>query len=379
LSQRRTKYEEIARDFIKRIENGALPPGTKLPTDAELTTEYGVSRQTILNALGQLKAKGLVTRAPKTGTFVNDLSKPARRVLLLEYGMQDEMSANPVDLALVRRVEQVLEGNDCELSLKMVNARPAEPLSADKVLATVGDAWDGVLLLCHWPAEKLVDALRTLGVPIVSLVQEYDGPNISSVVARNRDGASLAVQYLLALGHRRIAFATWPEPYWGEESRTRLDGYEAALREFGLPVSADLIITPELESGDLPEKMETLLALNPRPTALLCVNDRLALVALSVLTNQFGIAIPRDMSLMGFGGLRSDAGIVSPALTTVHVPWLDLASHGAEVLLHSMQGDTGQPRVVALPTELVKRDSCGPGPCWPGNYATCPRITSEKE
>jgi GntR family transcriptional regulator, arabinose operon transcriptional repressor len=370
LTRKMPKYEEIAQHLINQIQDGALPPGTKLPTDAELTVQYGVSRQTILNALGQLKAKGLVTRAPKTGTFVREHSTPSRHILLLEFGMQEEMSANPIDLALIRRVEQALEGKDCALSLKMINALPAEPLSVDRLQASIGDFWNGILLLCHWPAEGLVEFLSGLHVPVVSLVQEYRADNISSIVADNREGAALAVQYLLALGHRRIGFATWPEKYWGEESRRRLDGYQDALREFGLVADPDLITTPELESGDLPEKLKKLLALRRRPTAILCVNDRLALVTLSVLTNELGVAVPKDMSLIGFGGFRSVAGVVSPALTTVYVPWLELASRGADVLLARISGDGNQPGLVTLHTELIKRDSCGPGPCWPGNYNT---------
>jgi LacI family transcriptional regulator len=103
------------------------------------------------------------------------------------------------------------------------------------------------------------------------------------------------------------------------------------------------------------------LALLQPPDAIFAVNDSTALLVMQILRRQ-GLRLPADMAVVGFDNQRA-AGFVSPPLTTVQQPFVDLGATAAQLLLNRMMGRyQGGPRRVLLPTQLVIRQSCGADP-----------------
>lgn len=172
-------------------------------------------------------------------------------------------------------------------------------------------------------------------------------------VASDAEGAGrLAAEHLLALGHRAIAFVGPSADVHGFRMRER--GFVRALAAAGLTIPSAWLrrVPATLDGGQL--AMRALLGQGERPTATFCANDLIALGAHKACT-QAGVAIPRDMSLVGCDDIAY-ARLVTPELTTVAVPARELGARAARLIVREIEGKGGpaqKPR--PLPVKLVVR------------------------
>jgi LacI family transcriptional regulator len=144
-----------------------------------------------------------------------------------------------------------------------------------------------------------------------------------------------------------------------DRAQARILGVRDALAAQGMELAPDrLIETPYgLEAGR--DAARRLLALHPRPTAIICGNDVLAAGALAA-ARAAGLSVPRDLSVTGFDNIELSA-VVSPPLTTVNVPHRRMGKTAAGMLLRAAQGEMPASRI-AYRTEIVRRESLGPAP-----------------
>jgi len=186
-------------------------------------------------------------------------------------------------------------------------------------------------------------------IPVVLLNAKVKGH--SCITIDNAGGARAMVRHLLSLGHDRIAFVSGPAQNADAEQRRR--GYRAGLAEAGLtPIEIEGTFTEE--SGY--EAAQRIIRLAPRPTAVFCGNDSMAIGALSAFS-EAGLRVPEQVALVGFDDIPI-ARFLAPPLTTVNVPIADLGRQGFEILVHEAK-ENGQPRNVKLDTTLIVRRSCG--------------------
>jgi len=181
---------------------------------------------------------------------------------------------------------------------------------------------------------------------------------IPQISATHWAGASAAMEHLLSLGHRRIGAIAGP-PRWSA-SDDRLAGYHSALVAVGLPIDPDLIARGDftVESGY--GAAMHLLSLPALPTAVFAFNDNMALGFLRAARAR-GIAVPADISLVGFDNVEF-AAHTAPPLTTVHQPLMDLGRAGADLLFRLLSGRAGDTPRIQLATRLVVRASTAPPP-----------------
>src|SRR5262249_8255108 len=139
-------------------------------------------------------------------------------------------------------------------------------------------------------------------------------PRISTVRDDSFEGARLAVQHLADLGHRRIGFIHW---YRTDLNPWRLSGYRQGLREAKLPRRRAWERTTELSEEGAEEVAKKLVAMSPRPTALLCFNNSLARQIIDAVVRH-GLRVPHDLSVMGSGGEEV------PDLTCCRADWYAL-------------------------------------------------------
>ncbi len=191
-------------------------------------------------------------------------------------------------------------------------------------------------------------------LPIV-LINFNDYPR--SVSTDNLAGAQQAVEHLVQLGHRRIAYVSNYRSY--RTDLDRLDGCKAALAKHDIPVDQALHVEGDgtLEGGL--GSMRQLLALSRPPTAVFCFNDVTAMGVLRGL-NAAGAQVPRDCSVIGFDDLDM-AAYYCPPLTTVRQPSYRLGQRAMRLLLQLIQGTEGVAAEI-LPAELVVRETTGPVP-----------------
>jgi LacI family transcriptional regulator len=209
---------------------------------------------------------------------------------------------------------------------------------------------DGLILATARTGDDLPAKLEKRGVPHV-LALRTDGQS-PSAIGDDRLGGYLATRHLLDLGHRRIAIIAGPS--FASSSRDRLAGYRQALEEASIAVDPSLIVESSFSIDAGAEATEAILALEHRPTAIFAVNDNTAIGALSKLTNM-GIAVPRDMSLVGYNDIPIVSHLPTP-LTTMRVPFDQIASAALELL--DTPPAAGNPaRTLVAPTLIPRRSS----------------------
>ncbi|MBY0508247.1 MAG: LacI family transcriptional regulator [Bryobacteraceae bacterium] len=213
---------------------------------------------------------------------------------------------------------------------------------------------DGILVTSSRVGEEYSLMLAGMRVPIVLLNNQRPGDYDYSVTIDNTGSARRAVEHLLQLGHRRIAYIGHASGYASD--RDRRQGYEVALREAGLkPNHAwTLLADSSPESGA--QAAAKLHALGEGPTAIFCYNDLTALGVLAYAREQ-GLAVPGTWSVVGFDDLFLSQHLFPP-LTTVRQPMFEMGRRAAELLLGLIAGEESQARV-QMAGELIVRQSTG--------------------
>ncbi|BBH63659.1 LacI family transcriptional regulator [Actinoplanes sp. OR16] len=174
-----------------------------------------------------------------------------------------------------------------------------------------------------------------------------------AVLPDNEAGGHALGSHLLELGHRRIALvAGTPEL---NTVIDRMAGVAAALRSFGLSIEDMPIVHTDFvrEGGRI--ATEKILAEHPDTTAIIALNDAMAMGVLAVLRER-GIPVPQRMSVVGFDDV-SVAGDLAPSLTTIRLPMTDMGRMALELALKPL---ATRPRRRATGQRLIIRDSTGP-------------------
>lgn len=219
---------------------------------------------------------------------------------------------------------------------------------------------DGIVVLSNRLDVDTVGALREQPTPFV-LVGRPPAlyPDISWVDADNERYTQIAVEYLIKLGHRRIAFVGGdPEV---AVTRERLRGYELALDCAGIernPAWVDFAYFAE-EGGY--KSVQRMLPLGAAmPTAFYAANDLMAIGVMRALRER-NIAVPGAVSVIGTNDAPESLHVV-PSLTTLRVPYADLAAAAAKILIQSIVEGTIQSVQQYVDCELLIRESTGPCP-----------------
>jgi LacI family repressor for deo operon, udp, cdd, tsx, nupC, and nupG len=176
---------------------------------------------------------------------------------------------------------------------------------------------------------------------------------VSSAHIDNERAAAEAMAHLYGLGHSRIGVITGPLA--SPISRDRLAGAADAAARHGHPVTAatgDFSI----ESG-LAQAL-ALLEASPRPTAIFCFSDEMAMGALEAIRRR-GLRCPQDVSLVGFDDIRF-AQYLNPQLTTVSQPMQQIGHEVVRLLLDILSNRATTLQNVTLPHRLVVRSSTVP-------------------
>lgn len=214
---------------------------------------------------------------------------------------------------------------------------------------------DGILLSGPRFDDEALKALQEDGFPTV-LIGQLPGSGLCSVDVDNCAAAKIAVAHLIRLGHRRIACLTnAPESYTAASDR--LCGYRSALLEAGIAYDPSLVRFGDFDLGSGYQRMGSLLDSGETFTAVFVASDLVALGAMAAIRER-GLHIPQDIALVGFDDLPV-ARYVSPPLTTVHLPAVELARQACEMLIALLQGKQPGCSQILLDTRLVVRQSCG--------------------
>lgn len=206
----------------------------------------------------------------------------------------------------------------------------------------------------HQPA--LFELLERRGVHFVSTsVYEPQSP-YPSIGFDNAAATARAANYLIQLGHRHIAVIS-TDTSQNDRATYRLQGIRGALAAAGLSLDPKLVYSCGYTFEESRLALRELLARDPRITAVLCHNDVIAFGAL-LEAQSLGMAVPDDLSLVGFDDLAWAAHL-RPSLTTIRVPWGQMATLAADFLVRRLRGEETA-HATKIEFDLVVRESAGP-------------------
>lgn len=214
---------------------------------------------------------------------------------------------------------------------------------------------DGVVVSSAAVNDPIVPLMLRDQIPFVTVGRHPDR-HVHCVDADNTNGARIAVEHLIRLGHRRIATIAGPSNMIAGQDRVL--GYRQALAAHQIPVEENLIVHGDFTEAGGMMAMQRLLPYEP--TAVFVASDSMAVGALKYL-RQAGQRVPDDVALVGFDDIPL-ASAIEPRLTTVRQPIERLGAMAIELLLGLLKG--ARPAAypahrIVLPAELIVRESCG--------------------
>jgi LacI family transcriptional regulator len=217
---------------------------------------------------------------------------------------------------------------------------------------------DGILLVPARSNAEPIKLIQSQGVEVVILDRKVPDVEVDVVRCNSEKGAQQLIQYLVSLGHQRIAILTGPEGV--STAADRVTGYRQALMESGLEVNNAFICYGEFTQASGYEMTRQVLSIAPRPTAIFAGNNFIALGALRAL-REANLRVPEEMALVTFDDLPLTL-VVDPFLTVVAQPSYEMGQQATELLLARLTGEIFKEyQELILSTKLIVRRSSGPG------------------
>ncbi len=215
---------------------------------------------------------------------------------------------------------------------------------------------DGVLFVRAASVEESEHLLRMkeMGVPVVATGSHPRGLDLTMVDVDNVGGGRKATEYLLGLGHQRIAMICGPSDW--NSAHDRKKGYLQALEAKGIPPDRELIVDATWLHRDGYLRMKALLEKKAAFTAVFAHNDRLARGAISAL-HAAGLRVPEDVSVIGYDD-TPEAEFSDPPLTTVRQPMRAIGQAATRLLIEMIENRETPSTQVLFDTELIVRSSC---------------------
>jgi LacI family transcriptional regulator len=268
-------------------------------------------------------------------------------------GVIDSNMENPFFFDIYKTIEADAHANGFEVVVANTDYRSEQLVTSIRLM--IGRRVAGLAAIVSEMEPALMDELTESGIPVVFYDVGAPRQNITNIRVNYRRGVEKVIDYLHSMGHRRLGFIGH-HAVLGPINERLKTVIEAAARFPAMEVrtAAD---TDTLEGGRLAAR--ALLGGGYRPTAIICVNDIMAMGALRELRER-GIRVPEDMSVTGFDNVKLSE-FCYPALTTVHIPRDRIGHIVFERLAPtSDKGELPTEHEVVIDPEFVLRDSTGP-------------------
>jgi LacI family transcriptional regulator len=206
---------------------------------------------------------------------------------------------------------------------------------------------------------SVIERLSSRKIPVVFLDIGKVGPHTSNIRVNYEEGVHQAVEHLLELGHRQIAFISGPVHFKSAEIRRQ--AFLRTMKKHKTSRHTEAVICEgdfKLESGQ--QAVKGLLESNHRPTAIIAANDLMAVGALREL-RRAGLRVPKDISVIGCDDIWLGK-VTDPQLTTIKIPRAEIGAAAVEAVVQNNSGKAHAGREIRIPTELLVRESTGVAP-----------------
>ncbi len=327
----------------------------------DIASKAGVSVSTVSRVLNNKTKKyrisaeteSLIIKAAKKLNYrPNQLARGLRLKKTHTIGLIVPDISNPF-FAHVTRIIQT-HAYQAGYSLIVCNTDEDIETELEQVELLISKGVDGFIVMPVGTTFSHIKKLMDDSVPLVLLDRSFDGLETNSVVVDNYTGAYKATEYLISMGHSRIAVIQGlPDTY---TNNARVKGYLDALRDAGIEVNRNYIVGKDFrkENGYIETKF--LLGLEQPPTAVFTTSDLITLGALEAVSEE-KLTIPDDLSLVSFDDVDFAPFLFAP-LTAVRQPKEIMGEVAVKLLIDGLKTKGKQDhRKIVLKSELVVRGS----------------------
>jgi len=358
------KHRQVFEIMRSRIEAGDYQPGDRIPSEAILIAEFGVSRPTVARALQDLERGGLVNRRRGAGTFVSHANASGKHFGLLIPGLGDTEVFEPICGEMARVAQQAghsLVWGAAHLGNGQSAANADRGAVAwDLCRRFIRDRVGGVFFapLEFIPGKddvnrRIANALDEVRIPVVLLDRDYvkypGRSNHDLVGINNRRVGHTITDHMFAAGCKRPVFVLRP----GSAStiHARAAGFAEAFITRRAPFNIEFI--HECDPSDTAYVRRILRS--QKPDGIVCGNDVTAGYLLHTL-DELGVRVPEDVMIGGIDDVKY-AELLRVPLTTVRQPFAAIGDAAYHAMLERMERPNAAPRHITLGCELVVRDS----------------------
>jgi len=324
------------------IKDVARMAGVSITTVSRVINKFSSvkddNRISVLEAIKRLNFQPSV--------FAQRLATGKSNVVALVIPRYEGMFYSFYALELIRGIGTLCEALKLDLLLHLTDSRTQLNLKG-----VGGVIFADVISNRH----QLEDALAN-DLPSVVINHYLEDLEVDCIAIDNIGGAKDAVNYLIGLGHKKIAHITGD--LITQAAAWRFEGYKQALKKNNLEFCPDYVFKTDYSRGQARLAAEKLIKMPEPPTAVFVASDSMALEVMTV-ARESGRKIPGDLSIVGFDD--NPSGLYGPvALTTVRQPLIKMGEEGVKELnlLISHKDKVHKAKKILLPTELVIRESC---------------------
>ena len=337
MQETQNKYQALINYINQQIHDKKWCSGDKLPSENELSEQFGISRQTVRRALSVLEEEGVVCRIKGSGTYLNfDKTKgieQKNRIALVTTYVDSYIFPKTI-----QGIESILFENGYSVQISFTNntlerekSILQDIISRDDVAGVIVEGTKSGL---PNPNIDLYRQLIRRKVPLLFINTYYPELEVPHVSLNDVEAAKKAVNYLIEKGHRDIGAILKLDDGQG---RLRYLGYLSAMEEAGYSVSDSRMVWIDTdEAKQLAYCTDKILNRVEACSALLCYNDQIAFQLIRILS-QRGIKVPEDVSVIGIDD--SDLALHSEVpITSLPHPKEKLGIKAAKILLEMIRG-----------------------------------------
>ncbi len=308
-----------------------------------------INANPLINVETRRKVEAIAALGYRPNSTARNLKASETRMIgYAWHRVQDVVQRNPILDRFLYEVAQTAEGRGYHV-LTFAQAGPDEERLYTELIRT--SRVDGFVLSDTTYDDQRIRKLQELKVPFAAFGRANPNWDFPYADDDGQRGVGLVVEHLVALGHSRIAMLGWPEGTVVGDIRVR--GYHEALRAAGIVTRPEWLVRVANEVPPATKAAETLLTAPPRPTAVICATDIIA-IGVRAHLERVGLRMGQDIAVAGY----DDTPVaVALGLTSVHQDIATIAGTLTNILLAEIQGTPALNRQVLVEPSLIVRES----------------------
>ncbi len=221
-----------------------------------------------------------------------------------------------------------------------------------------GGAADGLILFGSDVKDtEIVQKIINSKLPLVIIENHFNDIKVNNIIINNFSGAKTAVEYLIGLGHKKIAHISGNVNH--RAASERLNGYIEALEENGISYNKDYVIYTDAGDKSGSQAVEKLIFLEEPPTAVFTFNDLQGYEAIQ-RASELGVRVPQDLSIVGFDNICEMLRFIPSniRLTSMRQPIEKVAQAAIKLIIENINNPEVEPKVISFDTEIYYGESC---------------------